>query len=121
MQWHDTMAEFVSSQYVSAAGDWTQYLYRLRVPTHICSIDHAMFLHLTSLTCVDGQLFRKIVTVKEIDRSIDWLIDWLVFNGMSTQKGQFVPTVHGERNPAQAAKDGQQDSMHNTLSYKITM
>jgi len=34
-----------------------------------------------------------------------WLIDWLIVNGTSTQKGQFVPTV------AQAAKDGQRDTI----------
>jgi len=45
-------------------------------------------------------------------------IDWL-FNGTSTQKGQFVPTVGGK--PAQSAKDGQRDTMHITLRYMITM
>jgi len=35
-----------------------------------------------------------------------------------TQKGQFVQTGGGR---AQAAKGGQQDTMHNTLRYTITM
>jgi len=47
------------------------------------------------------------------------LIDWC-FNGMSTQKGQFVPTA-GEGNRLSLAKDGQRDTMHNTLRYTITM
>jgi len=43
----------------------------------------------------------------------------LLFNGTSTQKGQFVPTAGaGIR---QSAKDGQRDTMHNNLSYVITM
>jgi len=46
-------------------------------------------------------------------------IDWL-FNGTSTQKGQFVPTV-GRGKLALAAKDSQRDTMHsdNTLRYTI--
>jgi len=38
------------------------------------------------------------------------LIDWL-FNGTSTKKEQFVPTV----GRAQSAKDGQRDTMHITV------
>jgi len=38
---------------------------------------------------------------------------------MSTQKGQFVPTARGK--PAQSAKDGQRDTMHITIRYRITM
>jgi len=41
-------------------------------------------------------------------------------NGTSAQKGQFVPNCRGGQ-PAQGAKDGQRDTMHNTLRYTITM
>jgi len=47
----------------------------------------------------------------------DWLVGWL-FNGTSTQKGQFVPTS-GEGN--RLSQDGQRDTMHITLRYTITM
>jgi len=46
---------------------------------------------------------------------INWLIDWLVFNGTSTQKGQFVPTAGAGNRHSRSAKDGQRDTMHITL------
>jgi len=45
---------------------------------------------------------------------------WL-FNGMSTQAGQSVPTECGGGKPAQSAKDGQRDTMHITLHYALAM
>jgi len=47
-----------------------------------------------------------------------WLVGWL-FNGMSTQKGQFANC--GREKPALSAKDDQRDTMHITLRYMITM
>jgi len=52
------------------------------------------------------------------------MIDRLIglFNGTSTQKGQFAICANcGGGRLAQAAKNGQRDSMHNTLRYTITM
>jgi len=48
-------------------------------------------------------------------------VGWLVclFNGTSTQKGQFVPTAR-EGNRLKSAKYGQRDTMHITC-YTITM
>jgi len=46
---------------------------------------------------------------------IGWLVGWL-FNGTSTQKGQFVPTV-GEGNWLSR----QRDTMHTTLRHTTTM
>jgi len=54
---------------------------------------------------IDG---RSRIRVHTDERLIDRL-----FNGTSTQKGQFVPTA-GKGN-AQAAKDGQRDTMHNII------
>jgi hypothetical protein len=53
-----------------------------------------------------------------IDWLIDWLTDWLVFNGTSKQKGA---ANCGRGKSAQAAKEGQQDTVHTTLCYTITM
>jgi len=44
-------------------------------------------------------------------------MDWL-FNGTSTQNGQFVATTGGGK-LAKAAKDGQRDTKHNTLRYSL--
>jgi len=53
----------------------------------------------------------SVKTKEQLARLVGWL-----FNGTSTQKGQYVPTA------AQSAKDGQRDTtMHITLRYTITM
>ena len=41
-----------------------------------------------------------------------------MFNGTSTQNVQCVPAARGRR-PVQAAKDGRQDKLHNTLRNTI--
>jgi len=66
-----------------------------------------------------------LTTIKQGERvrsaaflTIDWLNDWCL---MACQHRKVKLCQMWGREPAQSAKDGQQDTMHNTLRYAITM
>jgi len=88
----------------------TQTRYKVQIPFENEIADLLMWAIFASITCMPDN-----------DDDSIWLIDWLVFNGTSTQKGQFVPTACMGGKPAQSAKDGLRDTMHITLRYAIAM
>jgi len=57
-------------------------------------------------------------STKFVEGQTIWPVGWL-FNGTSTQKGQFVPIAR-EGTGSVGFKDGQRDTMHIILRYTIT-
>jgi len=53
--------------------------------------------------------------------SLIMMIDWLIGVLTARQHRKVNLCQLGGRKPAQSAKDGQRDTMHNTLRYTITM
>jgi len=90
-------------------------------PGHVQLHSKRKWRHLETVTAVKDSLCRSSVNywtrIVIHWQRCSWLTDndWLVFNGTSTQKGQFVPTA----GTAQSAKNGQRDTMHYTSRYAI--
>ena len=70
-------------------------------------------LNYETMSSIHGKL-RKIAKSSALNRRMDqYLFVCLVFNGTSTQDRSICPN-RGRVKPTQLAKDGQQDTMHNS-------
>jgi len=68
-----------------------------------------------------GRRNVKLLETETEWRLIDWLIDWLIGELTARQHRKVNLCQLRGMKPAQSAKDGQRDTMHNTLRYTITM